>query len=90
MPASATFIKVKLISFSGTKSLFTMAIDAFVVYKKLVYLGLDKKVNDPFFPSSILDSVETSTLGSPTISPSKISAICVAVNFIVCKSKKTN
>ena len=46
-----------------------------------VYFGLAKKVSEPSVPSSILESLETSTSGFPTISPSKISAICCAVNF---------
>ncbi len=65
-----------------------MVIEAFVVYKKGLYLGLDKKVKEPFSPSSILDNLETSSLGFPTTSPSKISAICCAVNFINRKSIK--
>ena len=55
--------------------------DDLVLYIYGVYLGLAKKFKDPFVPSSIFASLETSTSGLPTISPSKIPAICVAVNF---------
>ena len=49
---------------------------------KLIYFGLAKKVREPSVPSSILDNLYTSALGLPTTSPSKIPAICAAVNFI--------
>ena len=55
--------------------------DAFVEYIKGLYLGFAKKVKEPSVPSSILAKVETSTFESPITVPSKIPAICSAVNF---------
>jgi hypothetical protein len=45
-----------------------------------VYFGLDKKVNVPGLPSSILASDDTVTSGLPTTSPLNIPAICDAEN----------
>jgi hypothetical protein len=47
----------------------------------VVVLGLDKKVKEPLFPS-ILDTVGLRPWDS-YYSPSKIPAICSAVNFIL-------
>ena len=55
--------------------------DDLVLYIYGVYLGLAKKVKDPFVPSSIFASLETSKSGLLTISSSKINAIYVALNF---------
>ena len=71
--------------FSGTKSWFTIVTEACVFYINGVYFGLDKKVSDPFWASSIFESWKTSTLGSPSTVPSSWVAICWAVNFIVVK-----
>ena len=65
----------------GSKSLLTIVIDAAVEYMYDLYFGFAKKVKDPFLPSSILDKVDTSTFESPITVPSKIPAICSAVNF---------
>ena len=58
-----------------------MVMEALVEYIKGVYFGFAKNVKEPSMPSSILESFDTSTSGLPTISPSKIPAICCAVNF---------
>ena len=81
MYASSTFIKVVVICYSGSKSELTIVIDAFVEYIHDLYFGFAKKVREPSVPSSILASLETSILESPTTVPSKIPAICSAVNF---------
>src|SRR5690606_31508444 len=83
MYASSTFISVVLITDSGLNVLFTIVMEALVEYIKCLYLGLDKKVREPSTPSSILANLETSTSGLPTTSPSKIPAICCAVNFTI-------
>ena len=61
---------------------------AAVLYKKGVYLGLARKDKLPFVPSSILDNLETSALGSPSTVPETSSAIWVALNFIGAKLRK--
>ena len=56
-----------------------------VSYKKELYFSLARKVSDPDVPSSIFESLLTSTSGSPSIYPFNIPAICLAVNFIPAK-----
>jgi hypothetical protein len=51
-------ISVESIFFSGSKSLFIITTEAFVEYKKRLYLGLERKVKAPLLPSSILAILE--------------------------------
>ena len=58
-----------------------MTIEALVVYINCVYFGFARKLKLSGSPSSIFESLETSISGFPSTSPSKITAICAAVNF---------
>ena len=66
---SFTLIKVSSIFSVGSKSLETIAAEAFVVYMNSVYFGLARKVNDPLAPSSILEILKISISLSPTTEP---------------------
>ena len=62
-------INVNSILSVGSKSLETIAAEAFVVYMNSVYFGLARKVNDPLDPSSIFEILKISISLSPTTVP---------------------